>query len=188
MSVDIITDKYSTAIFELAEENHILEQMETDLSYVKEVLDSQPELKALLVYPALDAKKKCDVLGKVFGTAIHTLALHFLYVMVERGRGRYLSATIREYLRKSWAARGIMEATETVAEPLSDELETKLKDKLKAITGKQYIFDVKVDPSVIGGFVIKIGDTRIDASMARRLEDLKTYLLKAGTTEIGVNG
>ena len=78
MSVDIITDKYSTAIFELAEENHILEQMETDLSYVKEVLDSQPELKALLVYPALDAKKKCDVLGKVFGTAIHTLALFLL--------------------------------------------------------------------------------------------------------------
>ena len=50
MSVDIVTDKYSTAIFELAQEQQILEQMETDLSYVKEVMDTQPELGTLLLY------------------------------------------------------------------------------------------------------------------------------------------
>lgn len=64
MSVDIVTDKYSTAIFELAQEQQILEQMETDLSYVKEVMDTQSELGTLLLYPALDAEAKCNVLAK----------------------------------------------------------------------------------------------------------------------------
>lgn len=78
MSVDIVTDKYSTAIFELAQEQQILEQMETDLSYVKEVMDTQPELGTLLLYPALDAEAKCNVLAKIFGEAINTMALNTL--------------------------------------------------------------------------------------------------------------
>ena len=188
MSVDIVTDKYSTAIFELAQEQQILEQMETDLSYVKEVMDTQPELGTLLLYPALDAKAKCNVLAKIFGEAINTMALNTLFVMVKRGRIRYIQSAIAEFINKAREARGIFSATVTVSEAMPDEIYTQLADKLKAITGKQYIFTIKVDPTILGGFIIQIGDTRIDASLMRRMEDLKKYLLKSDTTEIGVNG
>ncbi|MBE6080241.1 MAG: ATP synthase F1 subunit delta [Veillonella sp.] len=188
MSVDIVTDKYSTAIFELAQEQQILEQMETDLSYVKEVMDTQPELGTLLLYPALDAEAKCNVLAKIFGGAINTMALNTLFVMVKRGRIRYIQFAIAEFINKAREARGIFSATVTVSEAMPDEIYTQLADKLKAITGKQYIFTIKVDPTILGGFIIQIGDTRIDASLMRRMEDLKKYLLKSDTTEIGVNG
>lgn len=188
MSVDIVTDKYSTAIFELAQEGNILEEMETDLSYVKDVMDTQPELGTLLLYPALETQAKCDVLTKIFGQAISTLALNFLLVMVNRGRMRYIVSTIKQFIIKAREARGIFAATVTVSEPMPDEIYSSLADKLKAVTGKQYIFDIKVDPTIVGGIIIQIGDTRIDASVTRRLDDLKKYLLKTGATEIGVNG
>lgn len=187
MSENIVTDKYSTAIFELAQEQQILEQMETDLSYVKEVMDTQPGLGTLLLYPALEAQAKCDILTKIFGQAIHKMALNTLYIMVKRGRIRYIQATIAEFINKAREARGIFAATVTVSQAMPEEVYTQLADKLKAITGKQYVFTVKVDPTIVGGFIVQIGDTRIDASVLRRMEDLKKHLLKSDTTEIGVN-
>lgn len=108
--------------------------------------------------------------------------------MVKRGRIRYIQSAIAEFINKAREARGIFSATVTVSEAMPDEIYTQLADKLKAITGKQYIFTIKVDPTILGGFIIQIGDTRIDASLMRRMEDLKKYLLKSDTTEIGVNG
>lgn len=188
MGIDIVTDKYSTAIFELAKEQSMLESMEADLLYVKSVLDNHDELKALLINPLLEVQAKCDVLGKIFSEQIHTLALHFLYVMVKRGRSRFIGETIGKYLTKSRAERGILEATVTVVEPLTEGLQQALIGKLKSITGKDFVIHEIIDTSIIGGMVIQIGDTRIDASMMRRLEELKKALLKAGTTEIGVKG
>ena len=65
MGVEIVTDKYSTAIFELASETNTMDQLETDLAYVGEVFASQPQLRTLLLYPTLDANAKCDTLNKI---------------------------------------------------------------------------------------------------------------------------
>ena len=188
MGVEIVTDKYSTAIFELASETNTMDQLETDLAYVGEVFASQPQLRTLLLYPTLDANAKCDTLNKIFGSSISTLALHFLFVMVKRGRARYIGATIKEFIHRVREAKGIVEAQITVSEPMTADVEEMLRKKLESLSGKQYVFETKVDPSIVGGIVIQVGDTRIDASLARRLEDLKKHLLRAGTTEIGVKG
>lgn len=186
MSVNVVIDRYATALFELAKEKGLLEAVENDLLYVQSVLEEPNELSTLLVYPSLEADKKCDVLEKLFTEAIQPIALYFLCVMVKRGRARYIEGTIKEYCRRSKEARGIYQAKVIVAQPLSDALQDKLRQKLQTITGKTYEFIVRVDPKIIGGIVIQAGDTRIDASLARRLDDLKDYLFNTGLSEIGV--
>lgn len=178
MSVGIVAETYSSAILDLAEEQNMLESIEQDLAYVGDVLQEHKELRSFLMSPILTGPAKTKLLGTLFGQAIHKTALHFLYVMIDRGRYRYIEETIRSFIKKAREARGIVDAIITVAEPLAPSQEQSLLVKLKDMTGKEVMFTTVIDPTIMGGFVVQIGDTRIDASIARRLSELQKTLTK----------
>ncbi len=178
MSIGIVADKYSSAILELAEEQNNLQEMEQDLSYVSNVMKEHPELNSFLMNPIMTAQSKIELMGKIFEQSINKTALHLLYVMIQRGRYRFIEESIRGFISKSRHVRGILEATVTVTEPLSESMEQALTAKLKELTGKDIMLDVKQDSSIMGGLVVQIGDQRIDGSVARRLSELEKTLLK----------
>lgn len=182
-------ETYGEAIFQLAKENNILEQMETDLLYVKDLLEELPEFRKFIEAPVLESESKIPVIEKVLKDGISEMALHFLFVMIHRGRSRDIEAAINQYVDKSREARGISTAKVWVAREMTPEMQEKLKAKLEAEMGKQMILHVMVDPTLVGGIIVQVGDTRFDASVARRLKDLEA-LLKSGTmntNKIGVN-
>lgn len=183
MSANIIAETYSNALFDLAKEMNALERFETDLLYAKSILEDHKELGQFLTSPIVAEKGKLDVLGKIFGTSIHTKALHFMYVMIKRRRARYILDTIEAYIAKAREARGIVEAKVIVTEPLSESMKAAVKSKLHAISGKDYLLDEQIDPSIVGGMIIQIGDRRIDFSMARQLDEMKKSLLTLGSVE-----
>ena len=115
MSTEIVADKYSSAMLELAQEQGNLVTTEENLLYVASVLNEQPELVGFINNPIVEADAKISLIGKVFGTAVEKTVLHFMYVMVKRGRYRYLQDTIRAFIKKSREARDILEAIVTVA-------------------------------------------------------------------------
>ena len=106
---------------------------------------------------------------------------HFIYVMIKRGRHRYIAQAIAAFIQKSREARGILEATVTVAEPITAEVEASVQAKLREVTGKDVILSVRQDPSIMGGIVIQVGDKRIDGSVSRRLEELEKSLLRTNS-------
>lgn len=185
MSTEIVADKYSSAMLELAQEQGNLVTTEENLLYVASVLNEQPELVGFINNPIVEADAKISLLGKVFGTAVEKTVLHFMYVMVKRGRCRYLQDTIRAFIKKSREARGILEAIVTVAEPLTDTLHDDVQAKLQAMTGKDVIISVRQDPRIMGGIIIQIGDKRIDGSIARRLDELKKTLVRTDSIRLG---
>mgnify|MGYP002798487482 CR=1 FL=1 len=176
MSIEIVADKYSSAMFELAQEQNKLELMEEQLGYVASVMVDQPELRSFLENPIV-----IKLIGKIFDSSIDKVALHFIYVMIKRGRYRYIASTIEAFIKKSRAARGILEATVTVAEPITADVEASVQAKLREVTGKDVILSVRQDPSIMGGIVIQVGDKRIDGSVARRLEELEKSLLRTNS-------
>lgn len=185
MSTEIVADKYSSAMLELAQEQGNLVTTEENLLYVASVLNEQPELVGFINNPIVEADAKISLLGKVFGTAVEKTVLHLMYVMVKRGRYRYLQDTIRAFIKKSREARGILEAIVTVAEPLTDTLRDDVQAKLQAMTGKDVIVSVRQDPRIMGGIIIQIGDKRIDGSIARRLDELKKTLVRTDSIRLG---
>lgn len=185
MSTEIVADKYSSAMLELAQEQGNLVTTEENLLYVASVLNEQPELVGFINNPIVEADAKISLLGKVFGTAVEKTVLHLMYVMVKRGRYRYLQDTIRAFIKKSREARGILEAIVTVAEPLTDTLRDDVQAKLQAMTGKDIIVSVRQDPRIMGGIIIQIGDKRIDGSIARRLDELKKTLVRTDSIRLG---
>ena len=188
MSVEKIADTYSSAIFELGQESGLLDQFDTDLSYVQDIFSTHEELRQILINPMLEVCGKKKILEQIFSSELHPLIMNFLYVMVDRRRSAYIMETARAYIKKSRESRGILEAIVTVVEPLSEATRQQVLDKLKAITGKDCVIEERVDASILGGMIIQVGDTRIDGSMTRRLDELKKSLLIASTNKIGVNG
>lgn len=172
----MVADRYSEALFELAQEAHTLVQTEEQVNQVLATLQEQPELVKFIDNPLLAADAKCDLLGKIFADDIDKSVLHFLYVMIHRNRAHYISEALEAFVDKSQEARGVLKATVTVVEPLSAEQEKQLLTKLQTITGKTLILQTHIDPSIVGGLVVQIGDMRIDGSVARRLEELKKSL------------
>ena len=181
MSIEIVADKYSSAMFELAQEQNKLELMEEQLGYVASVMVDQPELHSFLENPIVTEDAKIKLIGKIFDSSIDKVALHFIYVMIKRGRYRYIASTIEAFIKKSRAARGILEATVTVAEPITADVEASVQAKLREVTEKDVILSVRQDPSIMGGIVIQVGDKRIDGSVARRLEELEKSLLRTNS-------
>ena len=181
MSIEIVADKYSSAMFELAQEQNKLELMEEQLGYVASVMIDQPELRSFLENPIVTEDAKIKLIGKIFDFSIDKVALHFIYVMIKRGRYRYIASAIEAFIKKSRAARGILEATVTVAEPITADVEASVQTKLREVTGKDVILSVRQDPSIIGGIVIQVGDKRIDGSVSRRLEELEKSLLRTNS-------
>ena len=181
MSIEIVADKYSSAMFELAQEQNKLELMEEQLGYVASVMVDQPELRSFLENPIVTEDAKIKLISKIFDSSIDKVALHFIYVMIKRGRYRYIASAIEAFIKKSRAARGLLEATVTVAEPITADVEASVQAKLREVTGKDVILSVRQDPSIMGGIVIQVGDKRIDGSVARRLEELEKSLLRTNS-------
>lgn len=184
-----VAEKYSDAILAIAEEQHSLEQMETELLYVEQVFSNHKELMFFLESPMIDRKEKISLLQKIFEQDIQKMALQFLYVMVARGREAIMETAIKLFVTKSRIKRGILEAKVIVGSEILPKTEEKLKNKLEELTGKKVLLTVKKNTSAVAGMIIQIGDKRIDASVARALEEMKKSLLKedAYTAEIGVN-
>ena len=172
MSVGIVADRYSEALFELAQESKTLVETEREVEQVLATLNEQPDLVKFIDNPLLTADAKCQLLSKIFGDEL----LHFLFVMIHRNRAHYICEALQAFVDRSQEARGIIKATVSVVEPLTEEQSSQLLTKLQTITGKTVILQTRIDPSIVGGLVVQIGDMRIDGSVARRLEELKKAL------------
>ena len=181
MSIEIVADKYGSAMFELAQEQNNLELMEEQLGYVASVMAEQPELRSFLENPIVTEDAKIKLVGRILESSIDKVSLHFIFVMIKRGRHRYIAEAIAAFIQKSREARGILEATVTVAEPITADVEASVQAKLREVTGKDVILSVRQDPSIMGGIIIQVGDKRIDGSVARRLEELEKSLLRTNS-------
>lgn len=173
-----IAEIYADAMIALATEQDILEQMEDDLLYVKQVFAEQKELCSFLASPLVERSAKVALLEKIFQGGIMPYAAQFLYVMVERHREDHIVAAIDQFVDKARQRRGILSAKVRAARALSEESKALLKKRLSELTQKDVWLEITEDSSLIGGFVVDIGDKRIDASVARQLQDMEKVLLE----------
>ena len=123
-----------------------------------------------------------DTLAKIFKDSLSPIVLQFMYVMIDRRREAALLLAIDGFIDLARKAQHIEVAKIRVVKPLSKEEETKLVASLEAMTGQHIEPLYYVDPSLIGGMVIQIGDKLIDGSLRRQLRDMQHKLLQADVT------
>lgn len=180
MSVFKVASRYAKSIIVLAEEQNALEEIKTDMEQMSQMLKSNSELNAVLANPIINTGKKSSILNALFEGKINPVILKFLNLMITKGRGQLIAPTIDEFVREYNLVKGITHATVTSASELSEKSLEELKSLLEEETKTQIILKNKVDTSLIGGFLVKVGDRQIDTSIAGRLSKLERYFQNQG--------
>ena len=174
----ILAKKYGRAIYEIAVEQHTLEQTEKDLKLIVSAISE--DLKKLLSHPLLSKEIKKDTIKKIFADKVQPIVLQFCYVVIDKDRASILESMIDVYTSLAHEGLGVEEALVTSAAPLTGKQADALRAKLEEITGKKIIMRQEVDSALLGGFTVKVGDHLIDGSVARQLSTLKAKMMQRG--------
>lgn len=172
----IVSERYALSLYELAKEGHKAQALLDELTAVRQVFAENPDLMKVLRTPSIGLAAKTDLLRQVFGGRVDVLLLHFLMLITEKRRISMLNDMAEAYKQQLYLEEGICEVHAVTAAPLSAELTQKLQNKMCAVTGKQVVLQVRVDPSILGGVIINIGHTQIDTSVKTKLYELARKL------------
>lgn len=169
--------KYGMAIFQIAQDENKLEEYGRELGEVSQAVFAQAELKDFLSNPQIQPADKKSVLVRLLKGQVSPMVMNFLLLLVDKRRIVLLEAINDCYQELSNKAQGIIIADVTTAYELKAELQKRLSSKLESVTGKKVRLRTHNDKKIIGGVVVKIGDTRIDGSVTGRLQALKAELM-----------
>lgn len=164
---------YATAIFTIAEAEGNLEQVSDELFHFAKALERSHELRSALSDIAVPAERKAAVVEELLGDRASELTCHIIEFVVAQGRARELDNIVESLVELATERRDRVLAEVRSAIPLDDALRSKLAEALSKATGKIVEVKVVVDPSVVGGVYAKVGDQVIDATVRKRLADLK---------------
>lgn len=168
---------YARAVFELALEKNELERWRVDLRKIANIAEDE-EPMALLETPELSLDAKKGLLEKRLGE-INPLALNLACLLVSKGELKIAGDISQEYERLLDAHYGIEHAEFVTALPLGEKDKQKFSSQLEKIAGRKFSIDARVDPAILGGLIIRIGDMLIDRSLRSRLEALRKDLIEA---------
>lgn len=161
---------YAEALLAAAESSGASDQVVDQLKdLVDDVLDNHPQLSAVFDSPRVDPEEKQRIIDRLFAAQVHPTLLHFLKIVARRGRLGYLRQIALSAFELRDERMGRLVAEVRSAVPLSDEMRQSVQTRLGEAMHREIVLREKVDPQIIGGLVIRIGDTVFDTSVANRL-------------------
>lgn len=165
---------YGKAIFDAAVSQsnraQVIEQLD---SLVDDVLDPTPQLSALFANPMIAADQKMDLIQSIFSGRALPLVLSFLEALAKHGRLNHLRAIVDHVHQLKNEADNVQSVGVTTAFPLSDELADRLRESIGSLRGCRVELEPQVDPRMLGGVVLRIGDTVYDGSIKAGLNRLR---------------
>jgi F-type H+-transporting ATPase subunit delta len=176
-----MAQRYATALFELALEANAVDSVVADLEQFNGLLAESPDLMRLVRSPVVSATEQSSAVAAVLDrVGIGGLAARFLKVLAVNRRLFAVREIFRAFTLLVADHKGEATAAVTVAEPLSDAHLREIKDALHEVTGKNVKVDVKIDPAIIGGLVVKLGSRMVDSSLRTKLNALRQAMKEVG--------
>ena len=173
-SGDLISDRYASALYDLASEKKVVDFVLENLQSLKKTIDNNKELSLLMKSPLISSNDKLEVLIKLTTSLnLNELSITFLKVVSNNKRFASLISTISQFIYINANKRGDVLADVTSADELSEEQRANIKDQLRTILGDKLSLNFKVDKKIIGGLIVKIGSKMIDTSLANKINKLK---------------
>ena len=174
--------RYSTALFELALENKSVDVVKIDLDRFDAMVAESADLRRLVRSPVFRAEEQAKALGAIINKAgLSELAENFLKVVASNRRLFAVREIVRNYRKLVADWKGQVNAEVTVAERPSDAYLETLKEAFKSVTGGKTVdLNIKVDPAIIGGLIVKLGSRMVDSSLRTKLNAIKHAMKEAG--------
>ena len=164
--------RYAEAAFQIAERDDAMETWKTSLARARELLADEDAAR-FLSNPAVSAESRLVVLKRIHGDDVAGPPRNLLALLLRRGRFDQLPAVVREFERMVARREGVVEASVISAVELDDASREALRERLVAMTGSRVEMSLAVDPALLGGIQVRLGDRLIDGSVRGRLERLR---------------
>ena len=169
-----LAERYATALFDLADEGRALDEVASDLRELRSMLLGSGDFLRLIRSPVLSRQEQGKAIGVIAERAqLSSLVRNFLAVVAANRRLFAVPAMVEAFLAQLAARRGEVTAQVTAARPLSEAQREVLNDQLRRSIGGRVSVDVRVDPGLIGGIVVKLGSRMVDASIESKLRRLQ---------------
>lgn len=179
MREERVARRYARALFQAALRTQAVDAVNEALQQLLRTLHEQPPLRYLLLNPLVPRERKQQMVQESIGRQTHPLLASLLNVLVDKRRERLLPEVARGFSELRDEHLGIVRVRAVTAYPLDSQQEQALIRSLERRTSKTVVLETQVDPSLIGGILVRIGDTIIDGSVRGQLQRLRQYLLNA---------
>ena len=179
-SGDLISERYASALYDLAAEKKILDSVLEDLTFLQKCILENKDLKLLVKSPLITSGDKLNIFEKILSKQkADNLTNTFLKVISSNKRFAKLSSIISQFMNINSQKRGNVLADVTSADELSDNQKNGIKDQLKQILGEKLSLNFNVDRKIIGGLIVKVGSKMVDSSLATKINKLKIAMREA---------
>lgn len=178
-----IAETYAEALYELADAGGATDAVLEEVEAFRELMEKDTAFADFMMNPAMDAEVRRAFLEKHFRGKFGDLFLNTLLVVNRKGRTALLPLICEHYRAAHERARNEVDVEVTSAVPLNDTSRRAVLEAMARVTGKTARLVERVDPSILGGLVVRIGDRKFDASLVRRLEGIRETLLERATQE-----
>lgn len=174
----LVVKRYATALFDLAQSDNTLQKYQEEVSFVRDVFKNEPDFMTYLEDHKVTLEDKVELVQKAFDKKVSDPIVGLLVLMLQKGRQSDIEEVLEAFLDYALEASGVMKATVTSATKLSEMQLMTLKEKLEAATQKQIELNVIVEPAILAGLIVRVGDKVVDASYRGEIETMKKELSK----------
>lgn len=174
MSVQRIASRYAKSVIDLAKETNKMDELKQDMDVLGKALESR-DLFLLLKSPIVKSDKKAEIMKAVFEGKLNPLMMGFVNLLVAKGREPHLPEVVAEFQAQHKKLNNITTMTITTAEKLDESAINSIKEEFlkSSATDKKIEVVTDVDANLIGGFIVRFGDKLYDASVRRKLDNMK---------------
>ena len=174
-----LAGRYAKSLIDLSNEKGQLEAVYKDMQYLQQVVKQSRDFVVLMKSPVIKADKKNAVLDAVSKDKISELTRAFNRLLVNKGRENALPEIVHAFIDQYNAIKGIHKVKLTTATEASQDLKQSMVSKLKSEAGLGIVeLETKVDPALVGGFILEFSNQKVDASILRDLKDIKKQFLR----------
>ena len=181
---DALARTYARSLFDLALAAGTLDEVTDELAQIVELLHEQPKLKALFDLPSITPSRRAVSLREIFKGNISDLTYRFLGVVNAKGRLGHLALIAVAFGQMVKEHQGEVDVAVVSARELTGDQRERIRQRISKTLDRQAVLHTRVDPSIIGGLTIRVGDKQIDGSIAGQLRRMKKQLIERGREAI----
>lgn len=168
-----VAARYAKSFIDLTTQQGVFEQAYTDMKYILEVCKSSHDFAIFLKSPIIKTDKKQAVLKEVFGGKLNKVTDSYIQLITAKRREIYLAEIASEFINQYKEKKKILTAVITTASGLDDVIRKQVMDIVKGTGNNEVVLEEKINKDIIGGFIVRVGDKQVDASILNKLNNLK---------------
>lgn len=169
-------ERYAKSLIELSSEQKQLDKVYADVKLIDSAIEGSKDLRMMLKSPIINHYDKQKVMDKIFGDKVQKLTQSFFALITKNKREELTQGIVKSFIRQYDIIRGIQKAVLTTTYKVPDNQKKLFEELVKEISGKKPDLSMELDDSIIGGFVLNIGDRQIDASIKSKLKEIEFEL------------